>query len=111
MFCIIIFFHLEPRKANDENISFLVIIFASCGGVFVLVLISICLIRYCKRQQKHNGVSDVMAAKVAFPKPEKYDLHVTGSKKDLFRYGTLDISNEADGCQKVGILNDAAEFQ
>lgn len=52
-----------------------------------------------------------MPAEVAFPKPEKYELHEIGSKEDVVRYGKLDISSEAAGCQEVGILNDAAEFQ
>ena len=49
----------------------------SFGGLFVLALVSICLIRFCKRDKlvrRNRRHPDVMPSEEAFPDREKYEL-------------------------------------
>lgn len=110
---IIIFVCLEKAKEEKEKIQFPVIIGASCGGAFVISLISICLIRYCQEKKKLRQCPDEdgMPAESMFPNPEKYELQEAESKQDLARFEKSYFPNVATRCQEVGNTNDAADYQ
>ena len=103
---------LEANKEENEKVPYLVIIGISCGGVFVLSLFSICLIRYCKRQKKlkrRTAASDGMPAEAALRKQEKYELQESEAKEGIIHNEKSGFSNVASRCQEMGIINDAAD--
>ncbi|XP_078371962.1 von Willebrand factor D and EGF domain-containing protein-like isoform X7 [Oculina patagonica] len=103
----------DPTKEGKQKIPYPVIIGVSCGGVFVLALISICLIRYCHQRKvvTQRRVSDGMPSEMAFPKPEKYELQETGSKEDIVRYEEIAMWNESARYEELGILQDSARYE
>ena len=117
--------HSDPTEDEKEKVPYPLIIGVSCGGIFVLTLLSICLVRYCQRQKRFNRRqgSTLMPSEVSFPKPEKYELKEAQSKEDIVSYEEIGIwkdtvhyeklhfSNENTRHQEVGIPNDAADYQ
>lgn len=87
----------EPKEDDETNVHFSVVIGASCGGVFVLCLLAIFVIRQCKRHGKRRGrhASDVMPAEVAFPNAQKYEMEETKSKEDLVYFEECNIWKSA----------------
>ncbi|XP_078371975.1 von Willebrand factor D and EGF domain-containing protein-like isoform X3 [Oculina patagonica] len=98
----------EPTK---PKISFAVIIGISCGGVFLLALVTVCVIRHCQRRTNGNRtrVSDGMPAEVSFPKSEKYELEA--KKEDIVRYEEVQISAIDTHYEELGISNEAVRYE
>lgn len=68
--------------------SYAVIIGATFGGLFVLALAAMCLVRLNKKKpmrQKRRG-SGVMPYEEAFPNPEKYELKNTKSMENIIYF-------------------------
>lgn len=85
-------------EANEETkLPLGVVIGASCGGGFVICLLTVYLIRRYKRRgtRSPRRVSDSMPAEVAFPNPEKYEMKDTTPHEDIIR------------CEETGIFNKA----
>ena len=108
-----IFYYLDPTTDDKQKVPYPVIIGVSCGGIFVLALLSIFLIRYCHRRKvvSRGRVSDGMPADVAFPKPEKYELQETESKEDIVRYEEIAMWNDGVRYEGLGIVQDAARYE
>lgn len=109
LFC---FPRLEPTKEDKGKISIPLVIGVSCGGVFVLTLLAIFLVRYCQQRNKlKNGDSgDGMPTEVAFPRPDKYELQEMELKEEYVLYGKAGFSSEPVPTQEVGIQNAAADY-
>ena len=115
----------DPKKDVKEKLPYPLIIGASCGGIFVIVLASICLVRHCHRQERieNRRVSNGMPPEVPHPSPHNYELKETRSKegivndegfgvwKDTGMYEKLHFSNGETRYQELGIHNVAADYQ
>ena len=111
---------LDPTNDVKEKLPYPIIIGASCGGIFVIVLVSICLVRHCQRQKRlhRRRFSNGMPSEVPFPNQEKYELEETRSKEDIVSYEEQGLWKEAGDNEKfnggarypeVGIANMASE--
>ena len=107
------FCYLEPTKGDKVKLPYPVIIGVSCGGIFVLAILSILLIRYCHRRKivSNRRVSDGMPANGAFPKPEKYELKETEAKKDVVRYEEIAMWKDPVRYEELGVFRDAADYE
>ena len=87
------------------------VIGVSCGGVFILTLIAVFLVRYCqqkiKLQKRDSG--DGMPTEAAFPSPDKYELQEIELKEECILYRMSGYSGEPVPAQEVGIQNAAAD--
>ena len=115
----------DPKKDVKEKLPYPLIIGASCGGIFVIVLASICLVRHCHRQERieNRCVSNGMPPEVPHPSPHNYKLKETRSKEDIVNYEELGVwkdtgmyeklhfSNGETRYQELGIHNTAADYQ
>ena len=115
----------DPKKDVKEELPYPLIIGASCGGIFVIVLASICLVRHCHRQERieNRRVSNGMPPEVPHPSPHNYELKETRSKEDIVNYEELGVwkdtgmyeklhfSNGETRYQELGIHNMAADYQ
>jgi len=104
--------HEEPTEEDKEKIPYPIIIGVSCGGIFLLAILSICLIRFCNRAKKvRRKCSGVMPTEVPFPKPEKYELQETESKEDVVRYEEIGLWNDTVRYEGLNILPDAVQCE
>ncbi|XP_022787244.1 protein eyes shut-like [Stylophora pistillata] len=112
--------HEDPTNDAKEKLHYPIIIGASCGGIFVIALVSICLVRHCQRQKRlqRRRVSSGMPSEVPFPNQEKYELKETRSKEDIVSFEELGLwkatgNNEKSKggarYQEVGIANMASD--
>ena len=103
--------YLEPTE--ESKVPLPLIIGVSCGGIFVLAVLSIFLIRYCHRRKilSRRRVSDVMPTEVSFPNSEKYELQGTESKEDIVRYEETSVWKNTVSCEELGISQDAARYE
>lgn len=94
--CLIFHQNLEPTKEDEVEVPYTIIIGASCGGIFVLAVLVIYLIRHCHRRKMASRRRDscVMPTEVAFPSPGKYELQETKSKEIIV------------GCEEIGMWTD-----
>ena len=113
--------NLEPTIEEKGKVQFSIIIGVSCGGIFVLAVLSVYLIRHCHRRKMASRRRDswVMPTKVAIRHPEKCELQQTESKEDIARceeigmwtdnvcYEKLPGSHDAAGCEKLNFSNKA----
>ena len=86
---------IEPtNKDEKQTLSFPVIIGTSCGGLFVVALVSICLIRFCQSKnmsrQRNRGVG-FMPSEEAFPDREKYEMGSTKSEENIAHFEEVGI--------------------
>jgi len=97
----------EPTE--ESKVPYPLIIGVSCGGIFVLAVLGIYLIRYCHRSKilRRRRASGVMPAEVAFPKPEKYELQETESKEDIVRYEETSMWKDPARYEKLAFSNGA----
>jgi len=88
----------EPTKEpDDKKINYAIIIGVSFGGLFVLALVSICLIRFCKRNKlvrRNRRHSDVMPSEEAFPDREKYELKNAKSAENIIYFEEVGVSSK-----------------
>ncbi|PFX16669.1 Neurogenic locus notch-like protein 2 [Stylophora pistillata] len=112
----------DPTEDAKGELPYPLIIGASCGGIFVILLISICLVRHCQREKRldRRRISDGMPSEVAFPNQEKYELKDARSKEDIVSFEELGLWKEAGDNEKfhggaryqeVGIANMATDDQ
>ena len=122
-FCLIFHQNLEPANEANGKVPYPIIIGASCGGIFVLAVLGIYIIRHNHRRKmvsrRHNGGSCVMPSEIALPNPVKYELQQTESKEEVAMYEEigmwtknvwneeLPISQDAAGYEKLGFSNGA----
>jgi len=69
--------------------NYAIIIGVSFGGLFVLALASICLIRFCKRNKlvrRNRSESNVMPPEEAFPNREKYEMKNAKSAENILYF-------------------------
>lgn len=114
-----------PTKDAEGKLPYPLIIGTSCGGIFVLALVSICLVRYCYSLKKpdRRQVSNGMPSEVCRPNPDKYELKEARFKEDIVSYEELGVwkhdgmyeklhfSNGETRYQEVGLHNMAADYQ
>ena len=106
------YFHTEPTEEDKGKIPYPIIIGVSCGGIFVIIVMSVSLIRFCNRAKKvRRRYSVVMPAEVPFPNLEKYELQETESKEDVVRYEEIGLSNDTVRCEGLEILPDAVQYE
>jgi len=102
----------EPTEEDRWKVPYPIIIGVSCGGIFVLAILSVCLIRFCNRAKKvRRRGSGVMPTEVPFPSPEKYELQETESKEDVVRYEEIGLWNDTVRCEGLEILPDAVHYE
>ena len=69
-------FSVVPTKEDEKKLSFAIIIGISFGGVFIVALITIVLVRHCQKKKlldkRHH--SNVMPSDEAFPDRRKYEV-------------------------------------
>jgi len=100
----------EPRKEDKKRIPFPLVIGFSCGGVFVLTLLAIFLVRYCQQRNVENrNFGDGMPAEVAFPRPDKYELQGMELKEACLLHEKSGLPGEPATTQELGIQNAAAD--
>lgn len=99
----------EPTEVS--KVPYPLIIGVSCGGIFVLAVLFISLIRSRHRRKilRHRRDSEVMPAEVAFPNSEKYQLQEIASKEDIVRYEETSMWKNGPPYQEVGIPNVGAD--
>ena len=83
----------------------------SCGGVFVVTILAICLVRRCQQRGKlKNRISgDGMPTEVPFPRPDKYELQGMEVKEDCALFENSGLPGEPVPTREVGIQNAAAD--
>lgn len=123
-FCLIFHQNLEPANETNGKVPYPIIIGVSCGGIFVLAVLGIYIIRHNHRRKmvSRRCSSGVMPSEIALPNPVKYELQQTESKEDVAMYEEigmwtkdvwyeeLPISQDAAGYEKLGFSN-AAIYQ
>lgn len=113
--CLLIFYFLifYQNLEDKRKVPYLLIIGASCGGIFFLVVLVIYLIRYCHRRKiaSPKRVSGVMPNECAFPNPEKYELEETKSKEDIVRYEDIGMWKNNVSYEELQISQDAARYE
>ena len=106
--------NLEPTE--ESKVPLPLIIGVSFGGIFILAVLSVYLIRYyhrCHRRKMRSRrrVLDVMPTEVAFPNPEKYELQETESKEDIVRYEETSMWKNTASYEELAISQDAARYE
>ena len=92
---------IEPTKEPKElKMKYAIIIGATFGGVFVLALAAICLVRF-KKKKKTSGRkrpgSGVMPYEGVFPTPEKYELQNTKSMENILYFEGVGAWTKSNG--------------
>lgn len=110
---IYIYFYQNLEPTEESKVPLPLIIGVSCGGIFILAVLSVYLIRYCHRRKmlSRRRVSDVMPTEVAFPNPEKYELQETESKEDIVRYEETSMWKNTASYEELAISQDAARYE
>ena len=75
-----------PTKEDERKLSFAIIIGISFGGFFIVALITILLVRHCKKKkllEKRNH-SNVMPCDEAFPNRQKYEVQNGKSVENFY---------------------------
>ena len=103
----------DPKKDVKEKLPYPLIIGASCGGIFVIVLASICLVRHCHRQERieNRRVSNGMPPEVPHPSPHNYELKETRSKEDIVNYEELGVWKDTGMYEKLHFSNGETRYQ
>lgn len=107
VFDFLLLLHLETTK---PKISLAMGIGITCGGVFFLALISIYLVRYCKRRNGkiQRRSSDGMPTEVSLPNLATYALR--DEKEGNARYEEIPVSNVGyNQYETLGISNEAVQ--
>ena len=89
----------------------LVIGIIGCGGLFLLCIITIYLVRRYQRRKKkkQRRIWDQMPRDDLYPGEEKFEL---GDKKEgIGRYGEVTISSIEARCEGLGFTNEAARCE
>ena len=91
---------------------FIVIIGASLGGVFILILVIVCGKRYCQQQHRINRLHalDAMPTEVTFSKTERYEMANPKRKEDIVSYEEIGICNAANTYEELGISKDSVHY-
>ena len=87
--------------------NYAIIIGASSGGIFVLALASICLIRWYKKKKTKRPTrvgSVVMPADESFGNPEKYELTDKTKEKIVFCEEDAFWAKPAEGKSNEGFI-------
>ena len=78
-------FSLVPTKKDERKLSFAIIIGISFGGFFIVALITILLVRHCKKktllQKRHH--SNIMPSDEAFPDRRRYEVERAKSEENI----------------------------
>ncbi|XP_022807283.1 von Willebrand factor D and EGF domain-containing protein-like isoform X1 [Stylophora pistillata] len=103
----------EPTKEDKVKVLYPIIIGVSCGGIFMLAVLSIYLIRHSHRRKMVGCRRNLcgMPTEVAFPNPEKYELQETKSKEDIVRYEEIGMWNDDVGHDKSQVSQDAVGYE
>lgn len=98
-------------QAKEQQFPFKVVVGVSCGGLFILALITIFLVRRCQRRKKakQRRYLDGMPGDVAFSRAEKYELE--DQKEDIVRYEEVAISAIGVRYEGLGVTNEAARYE
>jgi len=103
----------EPTKEHEGKVPYPIIIGVSCGGIFVLAVLSIYPIRRCHRRKvasrRHNSCG--LPTEVAFPNSGKYELQETKSKEEIVRYEEIGMWKDTVCYEKLLVTQDAAEYE
>ena len=74
-----------PTKEDERKVSFPIIIGISFGGIFIVALITILLVRHCQKkkllEKRHH--SNAMPSDEAFPNRRKYELERAKSEENI----------------------------
>ena len=80
-----------PTKEDESKMSFVIIIGISFGGIFIVALITILLVRHYHKkklvEKRHH--SNVMPSDQAFPDPGKYELEKGKSVENILYLGQM----------------------
>ena len=80
-----------PTKEDESKLSFAIIIGISFGGIFIVALIAILLVRHYHKkkllERRHH--SNVMASDEAFPDQGKYELEKGKSEENILYLGQM----------------------
>lgn len=89
----------DPTSRDEEGKKSIYVIIGVCCGVFLLILVVVYMIRYCKRRLRHDSchVTDRMPNDNSFPNNEKYELQNT--KEDIV------------GCEEIAISSPGADYE
>lgn len=90
---------LDPTSRDEKGKKSIYVIIGVCCGVFLLILVVVYMIRYCKRRLRHDSchVTDRMPNDNSFPNNEKYELQNT--KEDIV------------GCEEIAISSPGADYE
>ena len=84
-------FSLVPTKEDESKLSFAIIIGISFGGIFIVALITILLVRHYHKkkllERRHH--SNVMPSDEAFPDPGKSELEKGKSVENILYLGQM----------------------
>ena len=84
-------FSLVPTKEDERKLSFAIIIGISFGGIFIVTLITILLVRHYHKkkllEKRHH--SNVMPSDPAFPDRGKYELEKGKSVENILYLGQM----------------------
>ena len=106
------FNHAEPTEEDKGKIPYPIIIGVSCGGIFVISVLGVYLIRFCNQTKKVRGRrSCVTPVQVPFPNLEKYELQETELKEDVARYEEIGLWDDTVRYEGLEILPDAVQYE
>lgn len=103
----------DPTNDVKEKLPYPLIIGASCGGIFVIVLVSICLVRHCHRQGRldNRRISNGMPPEVPQLSPHSYELKEVRSKEDIVSYEELGVWKDTGMYEKLHFSNGETRYQ
>ena len=87
------------------------IIIGICCGVFLLIIVAVCLIRSRHRRQRSHSrrVSDGMPSERSFSKDERYELQ--NRQEDIVRYEEIAISPLGAQYEELGTQNKEVRYE
>ena len=81
-------FSLVPTKEGERKLSLAIIIGISLGGIFIVALITILLVRHYHKMKLLEN-SNVMPSDQAFPDRGKYELEEGKSEENILCLGEM----------------------
>ena len=96
---------------TEPTFPFGLVIGIICGGLFLLGIITIYLVRRYQRRkkEKQRRIWDQMPRDVLYPGEEKFELE--DKKEGIGRYGGVTISSIEARFEGLGFTNEAARYE
>lgn len=100
-------------EEEEKEKRYIVIVGASLGGAFFLVLVIVCGKRYCQQHQRANRLHALngMPSEVSFTRTERYEMANPKPKEDIICYEEIGICNAATTYEELAISKESVHYE